>query len=66
MLSHPDDKSKIQLIYCNSTEHDILLDNEITQLEAEHSNRLEVIHCVSRVCFKLILTIAKLTKRNLT
>jgi cytochrome-b5 reductase len=48
ILKHPDDPTKISLLFANQTEADILLKEELDSLAAEHNNRFRVWYTVDR------------------
>ena len=48
VLSNPDDKTKLTLIYASKTEDDIILKEELDQLASKHDN-LKIHHIVSKV-----------------
>ena len=48
ILSDPNDKTKITLLYSNHTEEDILLKSEFDKLAKEHANQFSVNYTVSQ------------------
>lgn len=48
ILKHPDDLTKISLLFANQTESDILLKNELDALAKEHPERFHVWYTVDR------------------
>ncbi|KAI1719811.1 oxidoreductase FAD-binding domain-containing protein [Ditylenchus destructor] len=48
ILKHPDDPTKISLLFANQTERDILLREELERLQEEHPTRLKVWFTIDR------------------
>jgi cytochrome-b5 reductase len=42
VLNNPDDKTKINLVYSNTTQEDILLKEELQNLQKSHPDRFKV------------------------
>ncbi|CAO3658721.1 unnamed protein product [Umbelopsis ramanniana] len=48
ILSNSEDKTKVKLLYCNRTENDILLREELENMAAKNPERLQITYCLSQ------------------
>lgn len=48
VLSNPKDKTKMKLLFCNKTEQDILLREELEKIAAENPDRFNVTYAIDR------------------
>ncbi|KAM3588381.1 hypothetical protein VKS41_000827 [Umbelopsis sp. WA50703] len=48
VLNNPEDKTKVSLLFCNSTEEDILLREELNDMATKHPDRFKVTHVISK------------------
>ncbi|KAJ2958825.1 hypothetical protein NQZ79_g5679 [Umbelopsis isabellina] len=48
VLNNPEDKTKVSFLYCNSTEEDIILREELDEMAATHPDQFKVTHIISK------------------
>lgn len=48
ILNNPEDKTKVSFLYCNSTEEDIILREELDNMAAKRPDQFKITHIISK------------------